>query len=95
MASYPMFIDTLSHYLVGHYTAYQPDGVHIEARCTCGEKLEGVGHDESSAMSVPFDIEISHAFWGVYEPNINDILGAALNALLTGLTFLLRYDLKN
>jgi hypothetical protein len=47
----PMFKDTISHYLVGYYNIYQPDGVHIEARCTCGEKLEGVGQDESAAMS--------------------------------------------
>ena len=36
----------LSHYLIGYYTTHQPDGTHIEARCTCGEKLEGVGHRE-------------------------------------------------
>jgi hypothetical protein len=57
MASYPMFIDTLSHYLVGYNTTHQPDGVHIEAHCTCGEKLEGVGQNESAAMSVHFDVE--------------------------------------
>jgi hypothetical protein len=32
-----------SHYLVSYYTTHRPDGVHIEARCTCGKKLEGVG----------------------------------------------------
>jgi hypothetical protein len=47
----------LSHFQVGHYTTHQPDGVHIEARCTCGEKLEGVGQNESAAMSAHFDIE--------------------------------------
>lgn len=31
----------LSHYLVGYYTTRQPDGTHIEAHCTCGDKLEG------------------------------------------------------
>ena len=46
-----------SHYLVGYYTTHQPDGVHIEARCTCGEKLEGVGENESAAMSALFDVE--------------------------------------
>jgi len=40
-----------SHYLVGYYTTHQPDGVHIEAHCTCGEKLEEVGQNESAAMS--------------------------------------------
>jgi hypothetical protein len=40
-----------SHYLVGYYTTHPPDGVHIEAHCTCGEKLEGIGQNESAAMS--------------------------------------------
>jgi len=35
----------------GSYTTHQPDGVHIEAHCTGREKLEGVGHNESAAMS--------------------------------------------
>jgi len=38
--------DTLSQQLVGYYTTHQPDGVHIEARCTCEVKYEGVGHRE-------------------------------------------------
>jgi hypothetical protein len=42
--------DSFAHYLVGRYTTRQPDGVHIEARCTCGEKLEGVGQNESATM---------------------------------------------
>jgi hypothetical protein len=29
----------LTHCLVSDYTTHQPDGVHIEAHCTCGEKL--------------------------------------------------------
>ena len=29
-----------SHYLISYYTTHRPDGVHIEAHCTCGEKLE-------------------------------------------------------
>jgi hypothetical protein len=37
-----MFRNYLSHYLVGYYTTHQPDGAHIEAHCTCGDKLEGV-----------------------------------------------------
>ena len=37
------------HYLVGRYVTHRPDGVHIEARCTCGVKLEGTGIDESEA----------------------------------------------
>jgi hypothetical protein len=28
-----------SHYLIGYYTTHQLDGIHIEARGTCGEKL--------------------------------------------------------
>ena len=43
--------NSYSHYLIGHYITHQPDGVHIEAHCTCGEKLEGVGQGESEAMS--------------------------------------------
>jgi hypothetical protein len=46
-----MFRNYLSHYLVGSYTTHQPNGVHIEARCTCGMKLEGVGQNENEAMS--------------------------------------------
>jgi hypothetical protein len=44
--------------MVDHYTAQQPDSVQIEAHCTCGEKLEGVGQYERSAMRVHFDVEI-------------------------------------
>ncbi len=39
-----------AHYLVGHYTTHRVDGVHIEARCTCGKKLEGIGDNEGAAM---------------------------------------------
>ena len=39
-----------SHYLVGRYVTHQPDGMHIEARCTCGAKFEGKGEDESAAI---------------------------------------------
>jgi hypothetical protein len=49
-----------SHYLVGHYTTHQPDGVHLSAHCICGEKLEGVGHDESAAMSALWAIFLQH-----------------------------------
>jgi hypothetical protein len=38
------------HYLVGRYVTHRPGGVHIEARCTCGVKLEGIGIDESEAI---------------------------------------------
>jgi hypothetical protein len=41
-----LYKDTLSQQLVGYYTTHQPDGVHIEARCTCEVKYEGVGHRE-------------------------------------------------
>ena len=38
------------HYLVGRYVTHRLDGVHIEAHCTCGVKLEGIGIDESEAI---------------------------------------------
>jgi hypothetical protein len=53
----------LSHYLVGYYTTHQPDRVHIEAHCTCGEKLEGVGQNESEAMS---------ALWTMFREHTKD-----------------------
>jgi hypothetical protein len=40
-----------SHYLVGYYTTHQPDGVYMEAHCTRGMKLEGVGQNDSATMS--------------------------------------------
>jgi hypothetical protein len=49
----------LSHYLVSHDTTHQPDGVHVEAHYTCGEKLEGVGQNENAVMS---------ALWARFEP---------------------------
>jgi hypothetical protein len=49
-----------SHYLVGYYSTQQPDGVHIEAHCTCGEKLEGVGQNESAAMSALWTLFKEH-----------------------------------
>jgi len=52
--------ETSSHYLVGHFTTHQPDGVHVEAHCTCGEKLEGVGENESAAMSALWTIFLLH-----------------------------------
>ena len=39
------------HYLAARYVTRQPDGIPIEARCACGVKLEGVGGDESAALS--------------------------------------------
>ena len=44
------------HYLVGRYVTHRPDGVHIEARCTCGVKLEGIGIDESKAIDRLWEI---------------------------------------
>jgi hypothetical protein len=32
------------------YLTRQTDGVHFEARCTCGATLKGVGEDESLAL---------------------------------------------
>jgi hypothetical protein len=37
---FTLSIDCIFPYLVSYYTTHQPDGVHIEARCTCGKKLE-------------------------------------------------------
>ena len=51
---------TLSHYQAGYYTTHQPDGVHMEARCTCGEKLEGVRQNEEEAMSTLRIIFLKH-----------------------------------
>ena len=47
-----MIKDTHSHHLIGHYTTHQPEGVHLSAHYTCGEKLEGIGENESTAMGV-------------------------------------------
>jgi hypothetical protein len=49
-----------SHNLVGYYTTHQPDGVHIEAHCTCGVKLEGVGENDSAAMSALWSKFLQH-----------------------------------
>jgi hypothetical protein len=42
--------DIVGHYLAGRYVTQQFDGVHVEARCTCGVKLEGIGVDEGAAL---------------------------------------------
>jgi hypothetical protein len=55
-----MIVDTISRYLVGYYTTHQLDGVHIEAHCTCGEKLEGVGQNEIAAMSALWTKFLKH-----------------------------------
>ena len=52
--------ETSSHYLIGHYTTHQPDGVHIEAHWTCGVKLEGVENDESIAAEPLWAMFIEH-----------------------------------
>ncbi len=39
-----------SHFLMVRYLTRQPDGVHCEGRCTCGNVLEGIGSDESGAV---------------------------------------------
>jgi len=38
------------HYLLARYLTRQPDGVHLEARCTCEAVIEGVGEDECQAL---------------------------------------------
>jgi hypothetical protein len=55
-----MLNDTIPHYLVGRYITHQPDGVHIEARCSCGVKLEGVGNDESIATEALWVVFVEH-----------------------------------
>jgi hypothetical protein len=52
--------NTISHYLVGRYITHQPDGVHIEARCTCGVKLEGMGSDDSIASEALWAVFVEH-----------------------------------
>jgi hypothetical protein len=49
-----------SLYLVGYYTTRQPDGVHLSAHCNYGEKLEGVGHDESAARGTLWTVFRKH-----------------------------------
>ncbi len=46
------------HYLMVRYLTRQLDGVHFEARCTCGSTLVGVGADESRALE---------QLWGSYK----------------------------
>ena len=46
------------HYLMVRYLNRQMDGVHFEARCTCGSTLEGVGEDELQALE---------QLWGSYK----------------------------
>ena len=58
-----MLNDTIPHYLVGRYITHQKDGVHIEARCTCGVKLESVGNDENIAVE---------ALWAVFRKHTRD-----------------------
>ena len=52
--------NSYSHYLVGYYTTHQLDGVHIEAHCTCGVKLEGVGQNESEAVGTLWTVFREH-----------------------------------
>jgi hypothetical protein len=51
---------TITHYLVGFYTTHQSDGTHIEAHCTCREKLEGAGQNEEAAMSALWTKFLKH-----------------------------------
>jgi len=55
-----VFSGALSHYLIGYYTTHRLDGVHIEARCTCWMKLEGVGKNDSAAMSALWKVFLQH-----------------------------------
>jgi hypothetical protein len=55
-----IYDDSSHHYLAGHYTTHQPDGVHIEARCTCGVKFEGVGQDGSATMDALWTKFLKH-----------------------------------
>ncbi len=49
-ANQPAYGLEASHFLMVRYLTRQPDGVHCEARCTCGAVLEGVGADEPGAL---------------------------------------------
>jgi hypothetical protein len=40
----------ITHYRVGRYITHQPDSVHIEARCSCGARFEGIGGSESEEL---------------------------------------------
>lgn len=44
-----MNISLKLHHLVGYYITHQVGGFHAEARCTCGNKLEGIGNTENLA----------------------------------------------
>lgn len=44
--------ETIFHYMVSYFSTHQPDGVHLSARCTYGEKLEGIRQDEGVAKSM-------------------------------------------
>ena len=48
------------HYLMVRYLTRQTDGIHFEARCTCGSTLEGIGEDESLALEQLWDSYKKH-----------------------------------
>jgi hypothetical protein len=41
----------VGHYLQVRYLSGQPDGVHLDGRCTCGAAIGGVGADEPHALA--------------------------------------------
>jgi len=49
------------HYLQVRYLTDQPDGVHVEGRCTCGDMVNGVGQDETRALA---------AAWSSYQKHL-------------------------
>ncbi len=40
----------LGHYLLARHLTRQPDGIHFEARCTCGMLFTAVAEDEAGAL---------------------------------------------
>jgi hypothetical protein len=48
------------HYLQVRYLTDQPDGVHLEGRCACGETIGGIGADEPHALAAAWKIFQKH-----------------------------------
>jgi len=48
------------HHLLVRYLTRQPDGTHIEARCTCEEGIHGMGADEQQALATVWDAYKKH-----------------------------------
>jgi hypothetical protein len=46
--------DIVGSYLAARYVTHKPDGVHVEAHCTCGVKLEGITVEMERANPIGF-----------------------------------------